>query len=136
MGGRFVEAIRNPNKLKAQFNQQPRVNSRPSVNPQDKAESTSANPKSTISSFCPSPFHLMLCFKCGMPVDLYVKNPVEAKKESRCMSSFHSMICFACGGDMSFCVYKPGAGNSSLAEIAGSSSQVKESPEGNRGSEC
>lgn len=85
---------------------------------------------STINSFCPSPFHLMLCFKCGMPVDYFAKNLVEAQKDNKCQSSFHSMVCFSCGGDSSYCVFKPGQGNLKLAEISGDSRQIKENPEG------
>ncbi|XP_036325534.1 uncharacterized protein LOC118738714 [Rhagoletis pomonella] len=85
--------------------------------------------KSTVKSFCPSPFHLMLCFACGMPVDHFAKNPAEAQKETKCKSSFHNMVCFACGSDSSFCVFKNNKGNSKLAEITGVFSQEMGNPE-------
>uniref|UniRef100_A0A1A9VZF0 Uncharacterized protein n=1 Tax=Glossina brevipalpis TaxID=37001 RepID=A0A1A9VZF0_9MUSC len=45
----------------------------------------------TPKSFCQSPFHLTLCFTCGMPGDYYLKNPIEAAKTNRCRCPFHEM---------------------------------------------
>ncbi|XP_017466820.1 PREDICTED: uncharacterized protein LOC108359453 [Rhagoletis zephyria] len=89
------------------FTQNPNMSNVPTVN------------KLPIQSFCASPFHLMLCFAWGMPVDYYIKNPGEAAMDSKCKSSFHLMKCFACGGDSSFCVFKPEVGNGALAEMIG-----------------
>lgn len=118
----------------------------PSFSPQAKSVSASALPLNAGSQqqfgkipnaasgninnvFCPSPFHVMLCFNCGMPVDFFIKNPSEAQKDDRCKSSFHAMRCFACDGTMSFCVYRNAVGNHRLAEISGVSGQEEEIPE-------
>ncbi|XP_017483019.1 PREDICTED: uncharacterized protein LOC108371909 [Rhagoletis zephyria] len=101
------------------------VSVQPNVSPSSRPNVSS----SSVGSFCPSPFHLMLCFTCGMPVDHFSKNPTEAQKDSKCNSSFHNMICFSCGGDTSYCVFKPVQGNLKLAEISGDSRQMEENPE-------
>lgn len=93
----------------------------PSVNPNVQ--------KPTLHSFSPPPFHLKLCFSCGLPVDHYVKNPLDSQKEGKCKTKFHNMICFACGSDSSFCVYKPSQETPKLAEFAGNSCQQKDLPE-------
>lgn len=80
-------------------------------------------------AFCPSPFHLTLCFTCGMPGDYFVKNPAEAVKETRCKCTFHEMVCFACGKNESYYCPKNVVLNSSLAELTGSSVQDRDNPE-------
>lgn len=95
-----------------------------SFNPSpSKASSVSASCSDPNQTFCTSPFHFMLCFASGMPVDYYIKNPTEAAKGTKCKSSFHCMKSFACGGDASFCVFKPEAGNRALAEMTWHSGQ-------------
>lgn len=76
-----------------------------------------------------SPFHVMLCFSCGMPVDFFHKNPAEAVKENRCQSSFHVMKCHVCSGNVSYCVFKPELLNKNLAEVSGSSGQREPNPD-------
>ncbi|XP_036345433.1 uncharacterized protein LOC118754652 [Rhagoletis pomonella] len=114
----YVEAFGRPHHDKPQQPVQARDKLSSSVSPNVQ--------KPSIRSFCPSPFHLMLCFSCGMPVDYFVKNPSE---ENKCKSSFHNMLCFACGSDASFCVFKPNQGNVKVAEISGNSRQGAENPE-------
>lgn len=37
--------------------------------------------KTTINSFCPSPFHIVLCFLYGLPFGHNVKKPLDVQKE-------------------------------------------------------
>lgn len=87
------------------------------------------NLQTTNKHFCMSPFHLNLCFSCGMPVDFYRKNSDIIKSESICKSTFHDMKCFACGKDDSLCEYNPNSLNVKMAERTGNSCQKKENPE-------
>lgn len=77
--------------------------------------------------FCLSPFHLNLCFSCGMPGDFYRKNFKDLKTESVCRSTFHEMKCFACGKDDSFCTFTPK--KLDVAERTGSFCQEMKIPE-------
>ena len=76
-------------------------------------------------TFCSSPFHLNLCFACGMPVDHYRKN----KSERGCRSPFHDMKCFVCGSNESYCAYSGSDLKARVAELSGSSSQTHLNPE-------
>ena len=81
-------------------------------------------------SLCPSPFHLNLCFKCGMPVDYYKKNSVS--NGSVCENSFHKIKCYLCAKSESYCVYEgtvAGTLNRKVAEVSGSQSQSELTPE-------
>ncbi|KAI9576361.1 hypothetical protein GQX74_009415 [Glossina fuscipes] len=42
-------------------------------------------------AFCQSPFHLMICYVCGMPGDYFLRNPAEGTRENRCRCPFHNM---------------------------------------------
>lgn len=77
--------------------------------------------------FCQSPFHLNLCFTCGMPGDFYRRNDKEIRPENKCRSSFHEMSCFACGMNDSFCTYVPK--NPQVAEMTGNCCQTAIDPE-------
>ncbi|KAI9578892.1 hypothetical protein GQX74_014903 [Glossina fuscipes] len=37
-------------------------------------------------AFCQSPFHLMICYVCGMPGDFFLRNPAEGTRENRQVS--------------------------------------------------
>jgi len=92
-------------------------------------------------NLCPSPFHMNLCFVCGMPGDFYRKNPSVAN-DKKCSCIFHEMKCFLCRTTDSYCFYEPPNLNKSnsntpnqtlnrnLAEVTGGPSQMREeSPE-------
>lgn len=92
------------------------------------SSSLNATPQLQGEQFCPSPFHMNLCFTCGMPGDYYRKaSQGEIKPENVCRSTFHDMKCFVCGKDCSFCTYVPK--NFQVAEIAGNCCQNTKAPE-------
>ena len=71
------------------------------------AASSSTKPAASYSNkppvrntLCASPFHLNLCYNCGMPVDYYSKNSVS--EENICKSPFHKMKCFMCDKAISY----------------------------------
>lgn len=86
-------------------------------------------PQKLNHELCPSPFHLNLCFTCGMPGDFYRKNTQEFRPENACRSTFHDMKCFLCGKDNSFCTYAPK--NPQVAELTGNFCQTQTTPESN-----
>lgn len=87
----------------------------------------------TVSkAFCQSPFHLNLCFTCGMPGDYYRKNSDNVKQAATCKSTFHDMKCFSCGKDDSFCEYGSGSGNAKMTEVTGNFCQTTKIPEPNQ----
>lgn len=79
--------------------------------------------------YCLSPFHMNLCFTCGMPGDFYRKNFAKVTQDSVCKSTFHDMKCFCCGKNDSFLEYNGNLENGALAEITGSFCQPREIPE-------
>jgi len=105
-----------------------RPNAPPSFN-KNPNQNTNKNPSGL--SLCPSPFHVFLCFTCGMPVDYYSKNKVSDEK--LCKSSFHKMKCVICDKSVSYCTYEgekpPNNLNKKVAEIAGDPSQNPNHPE-------
>ncbi|KAI9575540.1 hypothetical protein GQX74_015571 [Glossina fuscipes] len=38
-------------------------------------------------AFCQSPFHLMICYVCGMPGDFFLRNPAEGSSGNQCSDS-------------------------------------------------
>lgn len=83
--------------------------------------------KDVGAGFCLSPFHMNLCFTCGMPGDFYRKNAQNLKQENFCKSTFHDMKCFSCGKSDSFCEYVPK--NAQVAELTGNCCQNPKIPE-------
>uniref|UniRef100_A0A1B0GEZ4 Retrotransposon gag domain-containing protein n=1 Tax=Glossina morsitans morsitans TaxID=37546 RepID=A0A1B0GEZ4_GLOMM len=79
------------------------------------------------SSFCQSPFHLTMCYVCGMPGDFFLKNPAENAREGRCRCPFHNMICFVCGKNESYCPLPPSE-NPRLARQTGNPGQTRHHP--------
>lgn len=83
-----------------------------------------------VQSFCSSPFHLNLCYVCGMPGDFYKQLPEgEIRLSSMCKSTFHSMVCFACGKGDSYCKFDTKTENRNLAESAGDFNMARKTPE-------
>lgn len=80
---------------------------------------------------CLSPFHLNLCFTCGMPGDYYIKNSSIAP-ENKCKGTFHQMKCHLCGKIESYCVFESQNQNihlnKQLAEVSGGQSQMQRAP--------
>uniref|UniRef100_A0A1B0AKY8 Retrotransposon gag domain-containing protein n=1 Tax=Glossina palpalis gambiensis TaxID=67801 RepID=A0A1B0AKY8_9MUSC len=79
-------------------------------------------------AFCQSPFHLMMCYVCGMPTDFFLRNPAEGTRENRCRCPFHNMVCFACGKNEIYCAL-PATENTRLARQAGNPCQTRDYPE-------
>ena len=90
----------------------------------------------TAAKLCPSPFHLNLCFVCGMPADHFRKNVSSSSSES-CKCTFHIMKWFMCGNNNSYCAFDTKLSNSKpdkplnhpLAEVAGGQSQLDAAPD-------
>lgn len=83
-------------------------------------------------SFCSSPFHLNLCYSCGMPGDFYEKlTPGEIKPANVCRSTFHDMVCFSCGKGESYCKFDPKSKNQIVAQSTGDYNVATKIPETN-----
>lgn len=114
----------------------PNVNNIPSSNSQNLNKNSNfsiQNKSSTFTNvqFCKSPFHLNLCFSCGMPVDHYKKNS-SIGGDQVCKSTFHNLVCFLCKKADSYCEFQgpqPRTLNSNLAEVTGVRSQTQQAPE-------
>lgn len=85
--------------------------------------------RQNMKVWCLSPFHLNLCYSCGMPVDFYRKLSNTMQQDNVCKSTFHDMKCFACGKSDSLLEYEPKVGNGKVAELSGNLCQSADNPE-------